>query len=348
MGSLDLNNFEHYISGTPVIHDRSHWGIFRITGQDRLRYLHNQSTNKIQPLTPGQGCETVFVTGTARMIDLATVYVLESEVLLIVSPERKNQLFGWLDQYIFPMDKVNIEDVTGKYNLWELYTEQNLIPNPDLDLKTVHSHQSIRLNSVETLIAKGTSLGFNGYTLLVEQKDQSSIKTYFDGLNFGELNATQWERLRIKQGRPYPDHEITDDYNPLEAGLGQTISFDKGCYIGQETIARINTYDALKQKLWSFELTQPVSDRALITVDGNKAGHITSITKIGDLWFGLGYVKTKLAIAGATVNIEGVTATLLVPPYSQAWELVPRSTWTQNPKLKLLKELGLGKRNQIV
>jgi folate-binding protein YgfZ len=325
MGSLDLNNFEHHISVTPVIHDRSHWGIFRITGEDRLRYLHNQSTNKIQPLTPGQGCETVFVTGTARTIDLATVYVLESEVLLIISPERKNQLFQWLDQYIFPMDKVKIEDVSTKYDLWELYTEQNLISNPDLNLSAFHSHQSIRLNSVETLIAKGTSLGFNGYTLLVDKEDKGGgIKTYFDGLNPGELNPTQWEQLRIKQGRPYPEHEITDAYNPLEAGLGHTISFDKGCYIGQETIARINTYDALKQKLWSFELTHPVSDRAPITVEGNKAGQITSITKIGDRWFGLGYVKTKLAQAGAKVNIEDTTATLLTPPYSSPWDLVPR------------------------
>lgn len=62
--------------------------------------------------------------------------------------------------------------------------------------------------------------------------------------NFAEavpLGDRVWEQLRIQQGRPAPDQELTEDYNPLEAGLWQTISFEKGCYIGQETIARLNT-----------------------------------------------------------------------------------------------------------
>ena len=66
--------------------DRTHWGRIQLSGGDRLRFLHNQSTNNIQILKSRQHCDTVFVTSTARTIDLATAYITEETVLLLVSP----------------------------------------------------------------------------------------------------------------------------------------------------------------------------------------------------------------------------------------------------------------------
>ncbi|NER93320.1 MAG: folate-binding protein, partial [Symploca sp. SIO1B1] len=86
----------------------SHWGLLKISGDDRLRYLHNQSTNDFQKLQTGQGCDTVFVTSTARTIDLATAYVTENAVLVLVSPNRQQQMLEWLDRFIFPMDRVEL------------------------------------------------------------------------------------------------------------------------------------------------------------------------------------------------------------------------------------------------
>ena len=80
-----------------MICDRSNWGLLQITGEDRLNYLHNQSTNDFNSLKSGEGCETVFVTSTARTIDLATTYVTEDAVLVIVSPNRRQHLAEWLD-----------------------------------------------------------------------------------------------------------------------------------------------------------------------------------------------------------------------------------------------------------
>ncbi|KAB1991038.1 CAF17-like 4Fe-4S cluster assembly/insertion protein YgfZ, partial [Haemophilus parainfluenzae] len=81
-----------------------------------------------------------------------------------------------------------------------------------------------------------------------------------------------WQQLRIQQGRPMPGAELTQDYNPLEAGLWQTISFDKGCYIGQETIARLNTYRGVKQQLWGIRLQGPAAPGSPILVEGEKEG----------------------------------------------------------------------------
>jgi len=99
---------------TVAICDRSHWGRIKVSDGDRLRFLHNQSTNDFQKLQPGQGCDTVFVTSTARTIDLATGYVMEDAVLLLVSPNRREYLLQWLDRYIFFADKVQLTDVTDE------------------------------------------------------------------------------------------------------------------------------------------------------------------------------------------------------------------------------------------
>jgi folate-binding Fe-S cluster repair protein YgfZ len=95
-----------------VIYNRSDWGRIRISDSDRLRFLHNQSTNDFESLKPGQGCDTVMVTSTARTIDLTTGYVLDDAVLLLVSTNRREFLLQWLDRYIFFADKVKLTDVT--------------------------------------------------------------------------------------------------------------------------------------------------------------------------------------------------------------------------------------------
>ena len=95
-----------------AIYDRSHWGRIKVSDDDRLRFLHNQSTNDFQSLKPGEGCDTVFVSSTARTIDLVTAYVRDDALILLVSPNRREFLMQWLDKYIFFADKVNLSDIT--------------------------------------------------------------------------------------------------------------------------------------------------------------------------------------------------------------------------------------------
>ena len=100
--------------GGVALYDRSHWGRLRLGGDDRLRFLHNQTTNDIQRLQADECCETTFVTSTARTIDLATVIFTDEAAIAIVSPERRAALLPLLDRYIFPMDRVELSDVTDE------------------------------------------------------------------------------------------------------------------------------------------------------------------------------------------------------------------------------------------
>lgn len=288
--------------------DRSSWGLLQFTGAERLKYLHNQSTNKFDHLQPGEGCQTVFVTSTARTLDLATTYVTEDGVLAIVSPQRREYLMKWLDRFIFPFDKVKLEDISSEFGLFTLLGEKsnNLLQNLGLNSlvgQPEGTHRLLEIENIPVRVAVGSDLAIPGYNLIFkrEYKEKLQEKLLENGI---ELTSDLfWEQLRILQGRPASDRELTEDYNPLEAGLWHTISFDKGCYIGQETIARLDTYNGVKQKLYGIKLDREVAPPLPVTIEEKKVGMLTSCTVTPDGIFGLAYIKTK-ALAE---NISEVT-----------------------------------------
>ena len=305
-----------------AICDRSHWGLLKITGEDRLRYLHNQSTNDFEKLKPGQGCDTVFVTSTARTLDLATAYVTDDAVLVLVSPHRREKLMSWLERFIFPFDKVELSDISVNYALFSLLGEQSSvllfdIASEKLSLSELGDNQVVTIDDVSVRIAKGSGLATPGYTLIMERKAAGTVWSRLTEKGAVAFGDRLWENLRIQQGRPTPDRELTEDYNPLEAGLWQTISFEKGCYIGQETIARLNTYNGVKQKLWGIKLSQSVEPQTPITVEDKKVGVLTSYTETESGSFGLGYVRTKAGGEGLQVKVGEAEGELVSVPFLQ-------------------------------
>jgi tRNA-modifying protein YgfZ len=308
-----------------ALSDRSHWGLLKISGGDRLRYLHNQSTNEFEKLQPGQGCDTVFVTSTARTLDLATAYVTEDAVLVLVSPNRRQQLLAWLDRFIFPFDKVELTDISAESAIFTLIGEQSeaLLPKiaPDSSIgQQLGNHQLVEIASVPVRIAVGSGLATPGYTLIVSKADKAAIWSKLVETGAIPLGDRSWESLRIQQGRPLPDRELTEDYNPLEAGLWQTISFEKGCYIGQETIARLNTYKGVKQKLWGVKLSQSVEPGTPITIDDQKVGTLTSYTDTAQGAYGLAYVRSKAGGAGLRVTVGDAEGEIIPVPFAHHQE----------------------------
>lgn len=288
-----------------AFYDRTAWGRITVTDADRLTFLHNQSTNTFKQRKPGEGCDTVFLTSTARTIDLAAAYVLDDSVLLLVSPGMSEKLIAFLDRYIFFADKVKFTDVTAQTAAFSLFGAK--------------SHDLVRTLGAERLIgqpygthclvdqiriAVGTEFAIEGYTLICDSSTAQNtheidLKQQLIDLGVTEIDESAWKTLRIEQGRPMPGSELTEDYNPLEAGLWHTISFNKGCYIGQETIARLDTYNGVKQQLWGIKLDQPVEPGTIATIDGEKAGLITSVS--GSI--GLAYIRTKAGGAGLKVDL---------------------------------------------
>jgi len=300
--------------------DRRHWNLLSVTGADRLRFLHNQTTNAFEGRTAGECCDTVFVTSTARTLDLVTAYITADSVLLLTSPGQGEVLLPWMDRYIFPMDKVALADLSGQMVALSLVgpTSEVALQQVGLALPPEPSQHHLQgFGDTEVRVAQGSGLVSPGATLLVPVDAVAALWQALVQAGAVPAGETLWQQWRVQQGRPMPAAELTDDYNPLEAGLWQTLSFEKGCYIGQETIARLNTYQGVKQQLWGLRLSAVVAPGTPIEVEGNRVGILTSVVDTAAGPQGLGYIRTKAGGAGLEVVVGAATATVIEIPFAQ-------------------------------
>jgi tRNA-modifying protein YgfZ len=325
-----MSNYKTVLGAEPTVFDRTSWGRIRLSGADRVRFLHNQTTNDIAKLAAGQGGYTLFVTSTGRTIDLAMAYVLPESLWVVVSPGMAQQLYDWMDRYIFFSDKVTLSDESEQSFMFTLLGAgaDEVIASlgaGSLVGQAEFTHQTVEFAGAELTVAVGSDLAIAGYTLWGDRAIASAVwqAILAAGAHSGDL--AQWEQLRIQQGRPMPGAELTDDDNPLEAGLWQAVSFEKGCYIGQETIARLNTYKGVKKRLWGLLLDQPVTVGATILQDENKIGKVTSVTKTTSGSLGLGYLRTKAGGEGLSVEIDGVQGKAVALPFVSHEYYLPNS-----------------------
>jgi folate-binding protein YgfZ len=140
-----------------------------------------------------------------------------------------------------------------------------------------------------------------------------SLAAYRDVLQSSEelipkLHEEDVEYLRVTAGIGQIGNEWTDSYNPLEAGLLHLTSFNKGCYIGQEVVARLDSYNKVKQRLMGLKGADVFAAGDELQVDGVVVGRVTSVVPSihGDCWYGLGYVRGEHANVGVSLAIQRV------------------------------------------
>ena len=295
-----------------TLFDRSEsQGRLEFTGRDRFDLLHRMSTNDFSKIQPGEGRSTVLTTALARIIDRVIVYSWgERAVMLTNQPATVR---GWLQKHIFYQDQVKLRDVSAELGQLEVYGPQasqivgSLTPDAQA-LTKLALHHFVELSDGQGLVAPTFPLLEAGYTLVAPMTALDGLKQTLiaGGAVLGD--AAAYESLRIQAGQPGPGHELTEDYIPLEANLWESVSFSKGCYIGQEIIARMESRNRLAKTLTRLRLPALVPPGASLVADGLKVGTLTSITTLADgSLVGLGFVRPEKCQAGTqlTVEVEG-------------------------------------------
>ncbi|KAK4438300.1 putative transferase, chloroplastic [Sesamum alatum] len=309
-------------NGVAVV-DLSDYGRIRVSGEDRIQFLHNQTTANFECLDEGQGCDTVFVTPTARTIDLSHAWVMKNAIVLVVSPMTCGSITEMLKKYIFFADKVEIQDITKQTSMFALLGPKSSEIMEDLNLgdlvgQPYGSHKHYTVGGMPLTVAVGSITSVEGFTFMMSPAAAGSVWKALLGQGAIPISSSTWETLRILRGRPAPGKELTDEFNVLEAGLWRAVSLNKGCYKGQETISRLVTYDGIKQRLWGIRLSAPVGPGSIITIDGKKVGKLTSFTagtkSSGP--FGLGYIKRRAASESDSVTVgASIVGTLVEVPF---------------------------------
>lgn len=259
--------------------DRSPWGRLQATGKDALDLLHRLSTNRLDDLPLGHGRQTVLTTSKGRCLDWLWVFRLSESLLLLTSPGAEEAVASWLDTYTI-LEEVSFTSLTPSTALIGVLGPkaegllEKVIGMPrGLDKgKTWHGHWG----HAPLTVLRTDALTLPQWDLLVPAEHAVNLwkaLTENGGVPMGEGGA---EVLRIAAGVPRRGKELSDAYNPLEAGLWESVSFAKGCYVGQEVLARLKTYGKIQKALARLSFAAPVPQGATLWAGEKRAGLITS------------------------------------------------------------------------
>ena len=287
--------------GGMAIADNSMFGRIEVTGSDRLDLLHRLSTNSLTGLPEGGVVSTVFVTDKGRVIDRVIVSARESSILLITSPGAEPILTQWIEKYTIT-ENIRFRTITDDTVMFSLIGPRIIsmffgvldVP-PGNNTSVSLSHRGTQLVVVHAQDGRSDIANIiadtAGASHIVEMLGS------FPGARW--IGRQAYEGFRIAGGIPAAPGEINDAYNPFECGLRDSISFTKGCYIGQEVIARLDTYGKIRRHLIRVASMEALRRPVPLTVsrDGAEAGTLTSMTEIpfDGRYLGLAIVRKDLA-----------------------------------------------------
>lgn len=308
------------VYGQAAVINESDRGRLWMRGRDRAALLHRLSTNHIERLQPGQGTLTVLTTPIGRMIDLLRVYALPDTLLLETGDGHGPAILRHLRKNIFFNDQVTVADASAELGQIGVYGPQasQVIQTIGLPVDLpLHGIATGDWNGHQVLVARCEPLGGDGYTLYSPATQTTTLLTALTDAGAVPLDSHTTEVVRIEHGYPRFNHEITLDYIPLEANLWRAVSFQKGCYVGQEIIARMESRGRIAKLLCGLRLSAaPEAVPASITVDGKEAGTLTSAVyspRYG--WIGLAYLRRVYAERGTIVNLAQQPATVCRLPF---------------------------------
>jgi len=282
-------------------------GFLRLGGSDRIDFVQRQSTNDLRQLSPEHSLLTVLTSPTARILDVLCL-IDEGETLGVITlPGRQAETARFLRSRIFFSDQVSISDLSSDY-------EQVLVVGPQaakiLEAADLHAPE---LNVVEAMNFKGQPLNVIaleilfgiGFCLFAPSTLVEILLSTLAKVGAFPLDVDTFETLRVESGQPGPVGEFQDEYTPLEISGQKMISNSKGCYTGQEIIARQITYDKVTKHLSGIKLDGAVEAGKALLADGKPVGTLTSVINSPRFgWIGLGVVRRPFDDLGRHLTIS--------------------------------------------
>ncbi len=289
-------------TGAGII-DSSEKGRLHFCGSEHLEFLHRLSTNDTLHCAVGAGMRTVFCDPRGRIVEVLELCRINSDLTEgFTTVNGAAALIEWLGRYHFS-EQIEWRDNSDDLEQCEIVGAQAVQMCADvlaIDAAGVPRFSLLQHSSFGAMrIEAGRHPGIRlwGPDLTAPRKalvDAGAVA----------IRPVTQEQLRIHWGEPGTT-ELTLEHNPWEAGLGDAIHMAKGCYTGQEVIARLDAYQKVKQHLVGLRLAAPVPSGAVVSVAGTTVGTVTSIAidpELGTL--ALAYVRTAHCHEGTPVEIH--------------------------------------------
>ncbi|OLD05596.1 MAG: hypothetical protein AUJ07_01120 [Crenarchaeota archaeon 13_1_40CM_3_53_5] len=299
--------------------DLSHLGVMAVDGKDRLPFLNGLVTNDVGKLYPGSGVHSLLLNTKARVIADLYLYLKDESLLVDTGDVSAQNVKSFLDRFIVTED-VRLSDLTD-----ELVRLTVQGPRATDVIKTVlgvnvQELQPLRHLSIgPSLVVNRDRTGLGGYDLFIPRDEAEPV---WQGLllkaqdiGAGPVGLSALDVYRIERGTPRMGVDVNENTIVLEAGYADAISYSKGCYMGQEVVARATHIGRVNKKLVQLQLETetPALPGSPIVHEDNEVGRITSsaYSPKSRSVVGLGYVTREFAKENARIEVN--SAGLIVP-----------------------------------
>ncbi len=297
--------------------DRSERGKLALTGAETKEFLQGQVSNDVEGLAPGEGCYAAFLTPKGKMLGDLRVLDAGDELLLDCERATLQELFNLIRRYKLGRD-VELHKRTVERGLLSLIGPRSrAVAGAEDLLAAEHAHRTGAVGGAEVrLIA--TDLGVD---VLCAAADTERVAAAL--LAAGAVGAGEdvFEVRRVETGRPRYGADLDETVIPQEAGLNErAVSFTKGCYVGQETVARLYYKGKPNRHLRGLRLDGPAERGAVLRLGEREVGRLGSVVESPTLGpIALALVRREAAPGDRLAVGDGDrTATVVELPFAPA------------------------------
>jgi folate-binding protein YgfZ len=297
--AIEIDEYEAATTAAGWV-DRSERGKLALAGADAKEFLQGQVSNEVVALTPGSGCYAAFLTPKGKMLGDLRILDTDAELLLDTERAALQELFNMIRRFSLGHD-VQLHKRTLQRGLISLL-------GPDSDRisgvaglpAAEHAHLAATLDRID-VVAVRTDAGID---LICESERTGELTRALSARGAQPISDATAECVRIEQGRPRYGIDLDDSVIPQEAGLNErAVSFQKGCYVGQETVARLFYRGKPNRQLRGLRLSGPAPVGSDVVSGDRVVGRLSSVAaspRLGEI--GLALVRRE-APPGSDVRV---------------------------------------------
>lgn len=296
--------------------DLSDRGKIEVTGPDRVTFLHSMISNDVEELPEWAGRYGTFLTARGRIISDFFYYKFPDELIMDISTDLLARTIERLEKHIV-MDQVNLKDVSSDSEHFSLQgpAASDLVQEVfgDSAPATPYAVQDVTWQESTLWLIRKDELAVSGFEMILPGQIASSLKGVLQekgsSLGLRELGREARNILRLEAGIPWYGVDMNENRYPMEARLQEAISLTKGCYVGQEVVAKATHTGGVSNLLMGLKIKEdriPPHDSPVLNDEGRQIGTVTSAV-FSPRWqcsIAFAYLKRAFARPGQLCQVE--------------------------------------------
>ena len=305
------------------IFDLNWRALIQVTGKDRVRWLHNMVTNNVRDLQPNRGNYNFVLNAQGRI--LADLYVFNRGESLLIETDRSQveALLPTIKRFII-MDKVELGDGVDTMAAIGIVGPKaaQILAAVGTDVTGMQPLEirDFNLAGVAVQVISGPEQKSEWFELWVDPAQASAIARRLTEAGAQPVGAEALEVWRVLHGIPQFGKDIRDRDLPQETGQTQALSFNKGCYIGQEIVERIRSRGQVHRKFAGFEFKGKAPAIGKFESEGRTFAELTSVASVPGTssTLGLGYVRLDAVPSGGMIELNGCKTKIVDLPFAKS------------------------------